>query len=75
MKYEKRNKRKTGNIMANPAKFIREVRQETSRITWPTRKETMMSTITVLVMVIFASLLFMLVDGVIANIVELVLGL
>ncbi|MGE3714887.1 MAG: preprotein translocase subunit SecE, partial [Alphaproteobacteria bacterium] len=28
----------------NPAKFIREVRSETSKVTWPTRKETWIST-------------------------------
>lgn len=59
----------------NPAKFIREVRQETSRVTWPTRREVVTSTITVLVLVVIASLFFMLVDAVISNGVEWILGL
>ena len=58
----------------NPVKFFREVRQETAKVSWPTRKETMVSTLTVLVMVIIAALFFMLVDGVIASIVEFILG-
>lgn len=58
----------------NPVKFLREVRQETNKVSWPTRKETMVSTLTVLVMVIIAALFFMLVDGVIATIVEFILG-
>jgi len=56
--------------MINPAKYLREVRQETARVTWPTRKEVTVSTITVLVLVTFAALFFMLVDGAIAYLVE-----
>ncbi len=59
----------------NPAKFIREVRQETNKVTWPTRREVVMSTITVLVLTAIAALLFMLVDAVISNLVEFILGL
>lgn len=61
--------------MANPAKFIREVRQETSKVTWPTRKETMVSTAMVLVMVVIAALFFLLVDNIAAWGVKLILGL
>jgi preprotein translocase subunit SecE len=46
----------------NPAKFMREVRQEASKVTWPTRKETTVSTIMVIVMVILAAIFFFLVD-------------
>lgn len=60
--------------MANPAKFIRDVRQEMSKVSWPTRKETMVSTVTVLILVCFAAAFFMLVDGLIASLVELILG-
>ena len=61
--------------MANPAKFVRDVRQEANKVSWPSRKEVVVSTITVVVMVIFASLFFLLVDGIISTLVELILGL
>jgi preprotein translocase subunit SecE len=42
----------------NPFTFIQQVRTEASRITWPSRRETMISTAMVLVMVIVASIFF-----------------
>lgn len=59
----------------NPAKFIREVRQEIGKVTWPTRKETMVSTIMVLVLSLIAALFFLAVDGIFANVVSWILGL
>ncbi len=43
-------------------KFMREVRQEAQKTTWPTRKETMQTTGIVLAMVVVAALFFLLVD-------------
>ena len=40
----------------NPTKFIREVKQEGSKITWPTRKETLITTAMVLIMVVIFSI-------------------
>ncbi|MBL8667523.1 MAG: preprotein translocase subunit SecE [Rhodospirillales bacterium] len=54
--------------------FFREVRQEAAKVTWPTRKETMISTGLVLVMVILAALFFLIVDEVIAIGVRFLLG-
>jgi preprotein translocase subunit SecE len=59
----------------SPAQFIREVRQEASKVTWPTRKETGVTTAMVLVMVVLAALFFFLVDSIAAKLIELVLGL
>jgi len=59
----------------NPAKFIREVRSEVARVTWPTRKETMVSTAMVLILGLFAGLFFMLVDGFFAWGIRVILGL
>ena len=42
----------------NPAQFIQEVRQEASKVTWPSRKETGVSTAMVFVMVIIAAIFF-----------------
>lgn len=57
------------------AEFIRQVRQEASKVTWSTRKETIMTTSVVLVMVLIASVFFFIVDGIIFNIVQRILGL
>ena len=46
----------------NPLEFLQEVRQETRKITWPTRKETMITTVMVLIMVVLASIFFLVVD-------------
>jgi preprotein translocase subunit SecE len=64
-------------IMARttPVEFFRQVRQEVSRVTWPTRKETMVTTAMVFAMVFAAALFFFLVDQGLAYIVRLILGL
>ena len=59
----------------NVAQFIREVRQEVSKVTWPTRRETTVSTIMVFIMVFLAALFFFLVDQVLALGVEVLLGI
>ena len=48
--------------MANPFQFLQEVRSEATKITWPTRRETMITTGLVMLMVVFASLFFVVVD-------------
>ncbi len=59
----------------SPAKFIEEVRQEVSRVTWPTRKETIVTTAMVFVMVFIAAGFFFVVDQVFSAGVRLVFGL
>ena len=63
--------------MANtsPAQFVRQVRQEISKVSWATRRETGAATLTVFVMVTIAALFFLLVDMVLSSGVQLVLGL
>jgi preprotein translocase subunit SecE len=58
----------------NPIEFIQEVRQETSKVTWPTWKEVWITTLMVLVMVTLASMFFLLTDQVLGWLVRLVLG-
>ncbi len=58
----------------NPLGFLREVRLESKRITWPTRKETMITTAMVFVMVVLFSLFFLLVDQIISWGLRLILG-
>ncbi len=48
--------------MANPFEFIQQVRSETSKVTWPTRRETLITTGLVILMVFVASIFFLSVD-------------
>ncbi|MCG8505826.1 MAG: preprotein translocase subunit SecE [Sphingomonadales bacterium] len=57
-----------------PAEFVREVRQEVSKVTWPTRKETWLTGLMVFVMVALASVFFVLVDQVLSFGIKWILG-
>ncbi|MFC7334200.1 preprotein translocase subunit SecE [Rhodocista pekingensis] len=59
----------------SPAEFMREVRREVAKVTWPTRKETTVSTVMVFVMVILAAIFFLLADQFISFAIRLVLGI
>ncbi|MBN9306243.1 MAG: preprotein translocase subunit SecE [Devosia sp. 67-54] len=59
----------------NPVKFLQEVRQEVGKVTWPTRQETLISTVMVLVMVALASAFFLASDQIISWLVQLVLSI
>ena len=59
----------------NPAQFIQEVRQEANKVTWPSRKESGISTAMVFVMVIVSALFFMLVDWLLQLGVKSILGI
>lgn len=59
----------------NPGQFVRQVRQEVSKVSWPSRKETTISTIMVFIMVVLASVFFLVVDQLLAWGVKLVFGL
>jgi preprotein translocase subunit SecE len=59
----------------NVAEFMQQVRQEMSRVTWPTRKETLVTTGMVFVMVFIAAGFFFVVDQVLSYGVRLVFGL
>mgnify|MGYP001284822510 CR=1 FL=1 len=58
-----------------PLKFLNEVKQEGKKIVWPTRKETLITTAMVFVMVIIFSIFFLLVDNIISWIIKFLLGL
>lgn len=59
----------------NPVEFLRQVRQETSKVTWPTRRETIVSFIMVLIMVVLFSLFFFVVDQIFSFSIRAILGL
>jgi len=58
-----------------PTEFVRQVRQETSKVTWPTRKETAQATVMVVIMSILAAIFLFLVDQVFAAAIRVILGL
>ena len=59
----------------SPFKFLQEVRAEAQKVTWPTRKETTVTTIMVFVMVVIASIFFLLADQVMRMAVSFLLGI
>jgi preprotein translocase subunit SecE len=59
----------------NPFTFVEEVRQEVSKVTWPTWKEVWITTAMVLVMVALTSIFFLLADTVIAWAIQFILQL
>ena len=68
---------KSVRIMAksSPAQFVRQVRQEISRISWAGRRETGVATITVFIMASIAAIFFLLVDMVFSNAIQYILGM
>ena len=58
---------------SNPFTFLQQVRSETAKVSWPSRRETMISTIMVLVMVVFASVCFFAADQLIGWVLGYVL--
>jgi preprotein translocase subunit SecE len=58
----------------NPAKYLREVRQEVSKVTWPSKKETFTSAGIVLIVISIAAVILMLVDQLFSYLVRIVLG-
>tara|TARA_B100001287_G_scaffold223884_1_gene193213 strand:+ start:144 stop:371 length:228 start_codon:yes stop_codon:yes gene_type:complete len=59
----------------NPFQFIQQVRSEVSKITWPTRREVLLTTIMVFVMSAIAALIFALVDLLIRSGIQSVLNI
>jgi preprotein translocase subunit SecE len=59
----------------NPMEFVQQVRREVAKVTWPTRKETTISTVMVFIFVFLAAAFFFLVDQILAVLVRLVLGI
>ena len=57
----------------NPFTFIQQVRQETSKVVWPSRNETLVSLVMVLILVVLASTFFFLADTLWAFVVGLIL--
>jgi preprotein translocase subunit SecE len=62
-------------VAVDPARFVREVRAEVARVTWPSRKETLVTTGLVFAMVALAAMFFFLVDQVIGIGIRVLFGM
>ena len=58
----------------NPFQFLQEVRSEASKVTWPSRRETLITTGLVLAMIVASSLFFLFTDTIIRWVLGIVLG-
>ena len=59
--------------MINPLKFFQEVKQETFRVTWPSKKETMMGAIMVFALASVAAVFFLILDQILRFMLNLIL--
>ena len=59
----------------NPGEFFRQVRAETAKVVWPTRRETMMTAVMVVIMTTVLGLFFFGVDSAFSALVRALLGL
>ena len=67
--------RQMASKTTNPFTFLQQVRSETAKVTWPSRRETMISTVMVLAFAFIAAIFFFAADQLMAIAVELILGI
>ncbi|CAK7255867.1 preprotein translocase subunit SecE [Shinella yambaruensis] len=58
----------------NPIAFLQQVRSETAKVTWPSRRETMISTVMVFIMVFLAAVFFFAADQLMGWLIGLILN-
>jgi preprotein translocase subunit SecE len=59
----------------NPFQFFQQVRQETAKVTWPSRRETTISSIMVVIFAIIAAIFFLAADQLIAWVISIILNI
>ncbi|GGA55535.1 protein translocase subunit SecE [Nitratireductor aestuarii] len=59
----------------NPFTFLQQVRSETAKVTWPSRRETAISTVMVLIFAAMAALFFFAADQLMSWVINLILGI
>ncbi|MAG06050.1 MAG: preprotein translocase subunit SecE [Sphingomonadaceae bacterium] len=62
-------------VMMNPFQFIQQVRSEASKIIWPTRRETLTTTVMVFIMATLFAIFFFFTDQIISFLLKLILNL
>lgn len=68
----KADQKKTG--LQQAFEFIPQVRQEVRKVTWPSRRETLMTTVFVFGFAVLAAIYFLLVDQVVYRVIHFILG-
>ncbi|MGC2396569.1 MAG: preprotein translocase subunit SecE [Rhodomicrobium sp.] len=58
-----------------PFEFLQQVRSETAKVVWPSRRETIVTTIMVVLMAVFASVFFLLSDQIFSKVIGFILTL
>lgn len=58
----------------SPAEFLRQVKQEVAKITWPTRQEAMQMSLFVIIFAAILAVFFLMVDGVSQTLIAKILG-
>jgi preprotein translocase subunit SecE len=59
----------------SPFEYLQQVRAEAAKVTWPTRRETLVTTVMVVAMAVFASCFFLLADQIFSRVIDLILRL
>ena len=59
----------------NPGEFVQQVRREVAKVTWPSRRETMVTTMMVFVFVVISAIFFVIVDQILSVGIKAILGL
>ena len=57
-----------------PFQFLQQVRAEAAKVVWPSRRETTISTVMVVILAIFAAIFFLVADQVISRVIQFLLG-
>ena len=63
------------NMFQRIAKFIPEVRKEVAKVTWPSKKETGLTTVFVFVLAVIAAIYFFIVDQIAFKVIEYIIGI
>ena len=61
--------------MANLVEFFRETRREIAKVTWPTQRETVMTTVMIIAMALLAGVFFFIADSVLGFVISKILGM
>ena len=61
------------NKKTNPAQFVRQVRQELSKVTWPDKRDTFISSVIVIFLIILFSIFFLLTDQLWAFLIKFII--
>jgi preprotein translocase subunit SecE len=69
------DRRHMASKTTNPFVFLQQVRAETAKVTWPSRRETMISTVMVLAFAVIAMIFFFTADQLLGLAVEQILGI